>query len=167
MNQPLFRKTSLDNISSPDQLNDYIKVSNPRIWMVLAALFILLASVIIWGFAGSLLTTIRCDGVMQNGEAVCYVSAEEAAQFKPGQSISVDSGSVTLTGQITSVASIPLSAEEIAAELRSDYLVQKLAGPDFAVKVTITLNNCEWPDNTLLDIRIVTDAVRPIDFLIK
>ncbi len=148
MNQPIFRKTSLDNISSPDQLNDYIKVSNPRIWMVLAALFILLASVIVWGFACSLPTTIRCDGVMRNGEAVCYVSMEESAQLNLGQRVFAAVGSETLSGQVTSVAAIPLSADEIAAELQSDYLVQKLAGTDYAVKVTIALNHDEWTDNT-------------------
>ncbi len=167
MNQPIFRKTSLDNISSPDQLNDYIKVSNPRIWMVLAALFILLASVIVWGFAGSLPTTIRCDGVMRSGEAVCYVSVEESAQLSLGQRVYAAVGSEMLSGQVTSVAAVPLSADEIAAELQSDYLVQKLTGTDYAVKVTIALSNGEWTDNTLIDVRIVTDAVRPIDFLIR
>ena len=43
-NDTLFRKSSLDSISLPEQLNDYIKVSNTSVWLVLAALFALLAA---------------------------------------------------------------------------------------------------------------------------
>ena len=39
----LFRQKSLDRISSPEQLNDYIRVSTPSVWMVLIAIVILLA----------------------------------------------------------------------------------------------------------------------------
>ncbi|HAG12584.1 MAG TPA: NHLP bacteriocin system secretion protein, partial [Ruminococcus sp.] len=33
----VFRKKSLDRISSPEQLTDYLRVTNPGIWVVLAA----------------------------------------------------------------------------------------------------------------------------------
>ena len=41
MNNSIFRKKSLDRISSPEQLNDYIRVSTPSVWMVLFAIIIL------------------------------------------------------------------------------------------------------------------------------
>ena len=41
MSDQIFRKKSLDRISSPEQLNDYIRVANPGIWMILAAVIIL------------------------------------------------------------------------------------------------------------------------------
>ena len=43
MNEQLFRKKSVDKVSSPEQLNEYIRVANPGVWMVLAAIVILLA----------------------------------------------------------------------------------------------------------------------------
>lgn len=46
----IFRKSSLDKISSPEKLNDYIKVSNPSVWIVLAAIAVLLVAVVIWGY---------------------------------------------------------------------------------------------------------------------
>lgn len=36
MKQELFRKKTLDHLSSPEQLTDYIRVSNPAMWMVLS-----------------------------------------------------------------------------------------------------------------------------------
>ena len=54
MSDQIFRKKSLDRISSPEQLNDYIRVANPGIWMILAAVIILLAGVCVWGIFGHL-----------------------------------------------------------------------------------------------------------------
>ncbi len=34
MEDPIFRKKSLDKLSSPEQLNDYIKVTNPGVWII-------------------------------------------------------------------------------------------------------------------------------------
>lgn len=42
MNQQLFRKSSIERVSSPEQLNDYIKVTNSGVWLVLAAVIMLL-----------------------------------------------------------------------------------------------------------------------------
>ena len=41
MSEKLFRKQSLDKVTSPEQLNDYVRVSNPGVWMILAAVIIL------------------------------------------------------------------------------------------------------------------------------
>lgn len=36
MESNIFRKKSMDRVSSPEQLNDYVRVMNPGIWMILA-----------------------------------------------------------------------------------------------------------------------------------
>ena len=45
MDNQLFRKKSLDKVSSPEQLNDYIRVSNPGVWIALTAVIVLLFGV--------------------------------------------------------------------------------------------------------------------------
>ena len=45
----LFREKSLERIASPEQLNAYIRVSTPSVWLLLAAVVILLAGVCVWG----------------------------------------------------------------------------------------------------------------------
>ena len=54
MSQPIFRQKSMEKISSPEQMNDYIRVSNPSVWMILAAVIVLLAGVCVWGMFGCL-----------------------------------------------------------------------------------------------------------------
>ncbi len=50
----IFRKKSLDNIATPDHLDDYINVSNPSVWIILAAIIVFLLGVFIWCFFGQL-----------------------------------------------------------------------------------------------------------------
>ena len=48
MGQNLFRKKSVDRISSPEQLNDYLRVTSPAVWVILLAVVLLLAGLLIW-----------------------------------------------------------------------------------------------------------------------
>ena len=52
--QNVFRKKTLDRISSPEQLTDYLSVTNPGIWVILAAVILLLAGVFAWSMVGTL-----------------------------------------------------------------------------------------------------------------
>ncbi|MEN6350433.1 MAG: hypothetical protein ABFD08_13695 [Syntrophomonas sp.] len=169
MSNTLFRKASLDSISSPEQLNDYIKVSNPSVWIILAALFILLAAVLVWSLTGSLPTSIQAKGVVKDGDVLSYVDAEKAGAIKAGQTVKIQAADQkeTIDGQIATVEAVPRSAAEIAKDLQSDYLVQALAPKGFAVKITISPDKADIPGGTLLNLNIVIDAVRPVDFLLK
>lgn len=48
MDQKLYRQKSVDRISSPEQLNDYLRVTNISVWVILAAVIILLAGMLVW-----------------------------------------------------------------------------------------------------------------------
>ncbi len=50
----IFRKKTMDRISSPEQLNDYIRVTSPSVWLVLLALVLLLAGILAWSIFGTL-----------------------------------------------------------------------------------------------------------------
>ena len=49
----LFRKKSLDRVSSPEELNDYIRVTTPSIWLILAATVILILGMLAWSVFGT------------------------------------------------------------------------------------------------------------------
>jgi len=48
MANPILSKKSNEQVKSPEQLNDYIKVSNVSVWLVLLIIFSLLAGVLVW-----------------------------------------------------------------------------------------------------------------------
>ena len=65
-NQTVFRKKTLDRISSPEQLTDYLRVTNPGIWVVLAAVILLLAGVFAWSMVGTLETKAEVKVVVSD-----------------------------------------------------------------------------------------------------
>lgn len=54
--QSIYREKTLERISAPDQLTDYLKVTNPGIWVILTAVIILLVGVFVWSCVGDLET---------------------------------------------------------------------------------------------------------------
>ena len=49
----IFRQKSMDQVSSPEQLNDYIRVTTPSVWLVLAVIILLLAGMVTWSILGT------------------------------------------------------------------------------------------------------------------
>ena len=49
----LFRKKSLERVSSPEQLDDYIGVTTPSVWFILLALVVLLAGLLAYSIFGT------------------------------------------------------------------------------------------------------------------
>ncbi len=60
----IFRKTALERISSPDQLDSMLKITTPMSWLGIAAAAFLTAAAAGWGFWGSLERTAEADGVV-------------------------------------------------------------------------------------------------------
>lgn len=48
MKNDLFRKDAVDRVTSPDQLNDYIKVVPTGVWFALAAVILALVAMILF-----------------------------------------------------------------------------------------------------------------------
>ena len=74
----LFREKSLEAIESPESLNDYLKVTSPGVWLVLAAVVVLLVGAILWGIFGHIRTTSQVAVTVEGGKAVCYVPYTQA-----------------------------------------------------------------------------------------
>ena len=64
--QTVFRKKTLERISSPDQLTDYLCVTNPGIWVILVAVILLLAGVFAWSMVGTLETKAEVKVVVSD-----------------------------------------------------------------------------------------------------
>lgn len=59
----IFRKTSLERISSPEKLNEYIKITNPSLIAILVAIFAILAACCSWIFSGNIPKYMDITGV--------------------------------------------------------------------------------------------------------
>ena len=69
----LFRKKSMDRVSSPEQLNDYIRVTSLGLWLVLAAVVILLAGMLAWSILGTV-EVENADGTTTEIHPISFVT---------------------------------------------------------------------------------------------
>ena len=68
----IFRKKSLDRISDPEQLEDYIHVTSPSVWLVLLALVLLLVGILAWSVLGTV-DAVSADGTKEEIHPITLV----------------------------------------------------------------------------------------------
>lgn len=156
-NNEIFRKKSLERVNSPEQLNDYIKVSNPGVWVVLAAVVLLLVGVGVWSVFGTLSTVVELPATVENGTAVCYASAEEAKKLSVG--MEADIGDVK--GTVVSIPKTPVKIDD-SFDSYALYLGGLSAG-DWVFPVSIGV---DAPDGTYT-VTVVTERITPISFVLN
>ena len=153
----IFRKSSIDHVSSPEQLNDYIRVSNPSVWMILVAVIVLLAGVCVWGIFGRLESKILSAGTSENGIFICYVTEEEAAKIKTGMLVKVNGNDFA----VSEIAENP-----IAVNTDMDPYLIHLGGfseDDWMYEI---IADVDIPDGTYKT-EIVTESVSPMSFILN
>ena len=85
----IYRKTALDKISSPEQLDKSLKITSPLSWLVLIGLTLIVVVVIIWSIVGRIPETITTQGILVEPNGVCSIFAKESGTVVE---VSVDSG---------------------------------------------------------------------------
>ena len=58
MENKLFKRKSLESISSPDKMHDYMRVTSPRLWVLLSAIVAALAGVIVFASTVTMENTV-------------------------------------------------------------------------------------------------------------
>ena len=76
MDTSIFRKTSLERLSSPEQLDTIMRVTGAKRWLALAGMFLILGVAVIWGYAGTIDTKVGGSGVIvRTGTVLNVVTA--------------------------------------------------------------------------------------------
>lgn len=89
-NETIFRDKSIERISSPDRLNDYVRLSNPGIWFILIAILIILSGACIFGVFGHIDSSVPGVGIAKDGRMVCLVKKEYGERFTKDMKLLVD-----------------------------------------------------------------------------
>ena len=58
----IFTKKAADKLRSPDDLDEYVRITNPSIWIVLSGCAVLLIGLFAWGFFGTAETRAGATG---------------------------------------------------------------------------------------------------------
>lgn len=157
MNEHLFRKKSIDRVSSPEQLDKYIRVTNPAFWTILLAIIALLAGVCAWGVLGHLDTTVSAAAVSEQGAVTLYVKESDMPSLKEGREVRIQEQSYT----ITQISKMPVMAQDNL----SDYTLH-IGGFQSGEWVYAIQTDAELPDGTYAA-EIVVESVAPISFVLN
>lgn len=153
----LFRKKSLERISSPEQLNDYIRVSTPSVWMLLAAIVVLLVGVCIWGVFGHMDTTLTAVALAQENTLTAYVREADAAKVVSGAKVTVGG----TEGTVLASSNGPVQVDDAF----TDYMrhVGGLQEGEWVYAFTL---DAACPDGVYAA-QIVIDSVSPMSFVLN
>ena len=64
METSIFRKASLERLSSPEQLDTIMRLTGAKRWLALAGMFLILGVAVIWGYEGTIDTKVSGSGVI-------------------------------------------------------------------------------------------------------
>ena len=87
MQNEIFRKKSLDKLKSPESLDESIKVTNPGVWLILAAVILLLIGACIWGAFGHIDSITPVSVHSENGVITATATEENITLVKTGMTV--------------------------------------------------------------------------------
>lgn len=159
----IFNQKAAEKLRTPDDLDRYVKVTTPSIWLVLAASVALLAGLVAWGFFGAVTTNLATTAVVVDGRAVCFLSANEVSEVSVGDKATIDGDRFT----VAEISAVPLSREEAAKILKSDYLTETLIEGDWAYQVTYDGSADGLMEGIPLSVSVEVDRVSPISLILR
>lgn len=155
MEETIFRKKSVDRISSPEELDKYLKVTSPTVWLLLVGIIVILCGIIVWGNVGKIETKMTTGCIVEKGSISCLVPEEKIASVKEGMKIRIDDDEY----QISAVSSEAF----LVSSFNSDFLMHLLdaEADSFAYKAT---GSADLKDGIYKG-EIVTETISPIKFV--
>lgn len=111
---PLFREAAMQSLSSPDQLNQLVKVTQPYSWIALTAAGLAIAVALVWSIFGRLPTVVSGEGILiRKGGTFNIVSqgsgvVTEIADLEPGKPV--------VRGQLLARLAQPELEQQVAAQ---------------------------------------------------
>lgn len=159
----MFRESAVRKMSSAEDLDHYLKVTNPSAWILIGAVTVLLVAAFIWGLTATLPLTTSTTGVLKDGEIICFLPLDEDA-------IATTDSKVTAAGRETHVVSVndnPFSQREVAAAIGSDYILASTDLAKWSYKVVVALPDelASFEEGDDVPVQITTKEVAPLSYL--
>jgi len=160
---PIFNKKAADKLSSPDDLDRYIRVTNPSLIAVLGACLALLIGLAVWGIFGTVTTGVHTMGAVIDGYAFCYLTREDAQRVEVGNYAEFDGRDM----RVSDVTEDPLSRGELHEMLGNDYLSTALVPSDWNYIVSFEGDVKDIKEYTPQEVNITTERVAPINLVVR
>lgn len=154
-NETIFREKAVERMSSPDQLNDYVKLSDPGMWFLLAAIVVVLAGACIFGAVGHIDSTVPGVGICVDGKMTAWVKREYGDSLQ--QELKVKVGGNVYDARMTAAKPVEIPAD---ADSYALYLGGMEPG-QWVYEVTVD----GVFDDGAYDAQVITEQISPLAFL--
>ena len=130
--EDLLRKSTLEKLSSPEQLDVLMRVTSPMGWVALIAVGALIVAAIAWSLVFDMSVRVDGQGILVRGENVQAVAIATGGTV---QTVDVKKGEVIKPGQVVAKLSLPDIENQLAtarAQLAEMSTQENAAGSDMA-----------------------------------
>ena len=137
----IFRKSSLEKISSPEQLDKMIVITPPSFWISMIGAGVIIAAALIWSVWGRLPENVEAQGIYVNRDGMQSVYAEGSGIV---DEILVSDGDVVSKGDVL----VRLNTESIEEKI-AEYEEKKAAVENVSVDTVADIKNISNNDEIL------------------
>ena len=156
------REGEMIRIKSPKNLGNYMHAIRPSVWVVLAAITIVLMGFIYWAVTGQIELSYVATAFTDNGTTVCWMDYRQASDIKPGAKVICSN----TTGTVERIRDDADDIRDILGIVGSLYLkdIQVKSDTNY-YRVYLKLDK-SLPDG-VHSVKIITDVVRPGEFFLN
>ena len=152
-----------EKITSPDQLNDYIRVTSPGAWIILSSILVFLAGFFIWIFNGRLEISFSSYVYTEGEKSSAFLPADRALKLKRGMIVRLSENGDS--GEVINVSDSSLSFSEISQLIgERNALAMNIDSNTRLMKADLSFTN---PPEKISRAVFITDKVKPVSFLLK
>ena len=196
MARQVYRKSLLERISSPEQLDKMIVITSPSYWLaILGGAFIIVAA-LVWSILGSIPINMETTGIFVSAQmsdqqtadsqsigeqqVICYVPISSGKKIVPGMEAVVCPTTVNqqeygnMMGEVVAVDPYVTSYEDIVAALGSDSLAQMFSqtGPVVAVTCKLrtdatTVSGFWWSNDNGATVVLAEGTIMIVDIILE
>ena len=160
----IFTEKATEKLLSPDDLDNYVRVTNPSGWVTLGACVFIFVGLFTWAFFGTVSTGVGAAGTCLEGRVVAFVGEEQVSEVHPGDEATVGDARM----KVVSVGEAPVSYGGALGMLDSEYLASRLVGDGWAYVVRFEDDGGGYSnlrEGVPLEVNILTERVAPITLI--
>ena len=152
-------KKALDRLQSPDDLDKYLRMTTPGIWVSIIAAILL--GIIAWAVYGSVSDHITKKGAAGVDGIVCFVDTDTALRIKPGDFAYVDGNPET----VLYVEEWATDVDNYKSEGLTDLEIRQLAG-DVKMVHPVIISDSQYHDlKNSVEVTITVDQKTPLSMI--
>ena len=155
MESSIFREKSIQQLSAPEQLTGYLRVTGPGVWVTLIGIILLLAGLFFWGIFGTIISSVTVPAQVKGGKVSCYILTDDLNPDMP--EVKIEIGDVEITAQTGGAESTTMNASDDQQLYESGYLKKRK-------KVYILTGETDLADG-FYNADVTIEKIKPISLL--